>query len=813
MTHILRDLTYCWRLLIKKPLFSIVAIGTMALAIGLNTATFSAVHSLLLAPLGGVNEPQELVQLYREWAGIRYGSNSIPHYQQLRDDSSEIFENTAAWFFSPISLDIDGQAERTMGALASANLFETYGVTPELGRAFLPGVEDEGPGAHPVTVLGYTFWQSRFGGDDSVIGRTLSINGQPYEIVGIAPRDFRGPIPGVDIPLWVPLMMQQEIMPGTNLIEARGNNMMNVIARLAPGKTIEQAQAFLDTKLEHWRQEYPDSYDEQLSTVLVAQSEAGIHPAFRDAQVGLSAVMMVVVSLLLLIACVNVANLFLARARERRPEIGMRLSLGAGRWRIVQQLLTESLVVALLAGLLGIGLAAVTTRFLSQVRPPIDGPFAFDIGLDRTVLLFTLVVSVLTGLFFGLAPALQAARRDTIMALRGQSTHRASRSILSRILVASQMALSLVLLVTSGLFLRSLEGATRIDPGFEDPSHLVTAAVDPGLQGYEEPQARAFYDRLLDEVAALPEVTAVGLVNYLPLGFGNSDRGVEIPGYEFAKGERNSLHYAFVTEGYLEALGVPLVEGRTLLRTDNETSQPVLVINRRFAERFWPNESAVGKIVRTAGEERQVIGVVETGKYTRLGEEPLEFMYLPQRERFQFGMTLVARTRTDPLAALGRIQGLVRQMDPQMPVFDVRTMEDHLGIALLPARLGGSALGLFGVLGLVLAAVGLYGVMAYSVSQRQRELGVRVALGANRGLLIRTLLKEGLRLVLIGTGVGLALAFVVGWAVKSLLYTSAFDPATFFVVPVLLVAVAALAVYLPARRASTVDPIRVLKVT
>ncbi len=813
MNHLLADLKYSVRMLTKNPLFTVIAVLTLALGIGLNAATFSAIDSLLLKPLAGTERPDELVQIYRQWPGMDYGSTSIPHYQDLRDSAGEVFESTAAWFFTQLAITVDGNTERTMASAASANFFQTYGVVPQLGRGFLPGVEDSGPGGHPVTVLGHSYWQTRFGGDQGIIGRTIGINGMPYEIVGVAPEEFRGPMIGIDMPLWVPIMMQPQLEPGSNRIEQRGNNMMNVIARLRPGQTIDDASAFLDTWLLQMREEYPDHYDTQLGHTVELQSEAGIHPTFRSAQVGLSTVMMGVVALLLLIACVNVANLFLARARERKREMGMRLSLGASRGRIVRQLLTESIVFSLIAGGAGVLIARLATTFLSGIKPPMDGPFSFHFVVDNRVLVFTLLVSVAAGVLFGLAPAFHSIRRDTIAAVKGDSSSRPGRSRTSRVLVVAQMALSLVLLVASSLFLRSLQGATQINPGFSDPTHLVTASVSPGLLGYDQPRAREFFDRLVEEVEALPEVTTASMTNTVPLGLSGSDRGVSIPGYEFSEGERSSLHYSMVTEGYFETMGIELVEGRVFTRQDDENAAPMLIINKRFADRFWPGESAIGKTVRTASEDREVIGVVETGKYRSLGEDPTEFMYFPHREIFAYDMALVARTRSDPSAVLNQIRQKVRTLDAEMPVFDVRTFEDHMGLALLPARLGGFVLGIFGVLGLVLAAVGIYGVMAYSVAQRQRELGLRVALGANRGSVVSQVLGEGLKLALVGTAIGLVGAVLVARAVRSLLYdTNAFDPMTFGLVPAILVAVAALAVYFPARRASGVDPMRVLKV-
>lgn len=812
MSNLLRDLRYAGRMLVKDPLFTAAAVITLALGIGLNAATFSAVYGLLLRPLSGAEQPDRLVQLYRKWPGMDRGSYSIPHYQDVRDRSGEVFSDVAAWSFAPISVAADGRSQRVLGMLVSANFFQTYGVTPALGRVFLPGLEDRDPGAHPVAVLGHGFWTSRFGGDPSVVGRTLTVNGRPFQVVGVAPADFKGPLNVAATPIYVPLMEQPVIQPGFDLIHARGNNSLTAVARLRDGQTVQRAGQVMSAILAQLREEYPEQYKNQVGTTIVPQMEAGIAPQFRAAQVKMSAVMMVVVSLLLLIACVNVANLFLARARERRRELGIRLSLGAGRWRIVQQLLVESFLFSVVAGLAGIGLAEIAVHVLSTVRPPMDGPWALSVGMDRTVLVYALLVALATALVFGLVPALQAAHPDTASAVKGEGPRHGGTSRMNKGLVVLQMALSLLLLITSGLFLRSLQGATRIDPGFKDPAHIAMASMDPGLQGYDATRSRTFWDRTLDEVRSLPGVGAAGLVNDPPLGLGGSDGGVTIPGYEFAEGEQRTVDYAFVTEGYFDAMGVRLLAGRAFTLQDDDNAPPVIVVNQRFAQRFWPGQSALGKVVHTAGADRRVVGVVETGKYRSLGEPPTSFMFLAQRQRHLTGMTLVARTKGDPQVIMQRIREIVRAQDPDLPVYDVRTMENFMGTALMPARLGGSVLGLFGLLGLVLAAVGIYGVMAYSVAQRRREIGIRVALGADRGTVIWMVLREGLRLTLLGAVIGLVAAAAGARLVKGLLYgVGTLDPVAFTAVPLVLVAVAALAVYLPARGAARADPMRVLK--
>jgi len=812
MSDLMHDLRFSVRMLVKNPMFTVAAVVTLALGIGLNAATFSAVRGILLRPLSGAASPDELVQIYRVWPGITYGSNSIPHYQDVRDRSTDVFESVASWSFAPMSLSADGRSERILGTVASANFFQTYGAIPVLGRAFIPGEEDVGPGAHAVTVLGHGFWQTRFGGDPSVLGSTILLNGQPFEIVGIAPPDFKGPMLVTDVPLYVPIMMLNQIEPGSNLLETRTSNSFNAIGRLREGQTLESAQQRMDAMLVQLKEEYPEAYGNQGGTTLVPQNEAGIHPSFGSAQMGMSTVMMAVVGLLLLIACVNVANLFLARARDRKREMGIRLSLGAGRGRIIRQLLTESLMFSALAGVAGLGLAYLATGMLHNVRLPIDGPFNLDVELDASVLWFTALISMAAGIVFGMAPALEATKPETVSAVKGETNGKLGRSRMSSALVVTQMALSLLLLISSGLFLRSLQGATQIDPGFEDPANLVMASLDPGLQGYDEPRTRAFFDRIQDEIRALPEVTSVAMTNSVPLGFSNADRSIDIPGYEFAEGERNSLFYAYVAEGYLETMGIELLEGRTYTRADDAEAPPVIIVNKRFADRFWPNESAIGQVVVTAGEDREVIGVVETGKYSSLGEAPAEFMYLSYHARYRSDMTLVARTPGDPQTVLAAMRNIVRNADADMPLYDVRSMEDHMGIALLPARLGGSVLGIFGVLGLLLAGVGIYGVMAYSVSQRSRELGIRVALGASRESVLKLVVGEGMKLALVGTLIGLVGAFGAAQLVSGLLYNvQALDPVAFVAVPLLLISVAAFAVYIPARRAARVDPIRAMK--
>lgn len=811
MSSFLKDLTFALRLLRKKPLFTAIVVGTLALGIGLNSAVFSAIEALLLRPLPGVRAPNELVQLYRTWPGdVKYGSNSIPHFRDVRERTADVFSGAAAWTFSAVSLATGDRAERVMGQIVSANFFHVLGVGATKGRVF--GAEEEvGDLAHPVAVLSHSAWRTRFGGDEGIVGRSVILNGSPYTIIGVAPEDFRGAMPVLAPELWVPLVQLAHVRPGSaTSVQNRGSNFMNVVARRAPGISVEQARARMEALASELLADFPDAYKDT-GINLVPQDEAGIHPMFRSAQVGMSGVIMAVVVLLLLIACVNVANLFLARAQDRWREMAVRLSIGARRAVLVRQLLTESLVFALLSGGAGLLVAWWAIGVANRIQLPVDGNITWDLQLSVPVLLFTLGVTIATALVFGLVPALQATRPALLPSLKGEAPAGGSRSRLSRALVVTQMALSLVLLVCAGLFLRNLTAATSVEKGF-DSDNLLLASMDPGLQGYTRAQSEAFYARLTERLRQTPGVRAVGLADEVPLNLSSSDRRVEIPGYTPQPNEGMSIFYTMVSDGYFEAMGIPIAEGRPIEARDDSASAPVIVVNQRFAERFWPGASPLGKVVRTAGRERTVVGVVPTGKYRRMGEDPTAYMYLPQSQVWTSGMVIHVRAAGDPTAMIPVLRTEVAALDPNLPLSDVRTMTAHLGTALLPARLAGTVLGIFGILGLTLAAVGMYGVMSYAVAQRTREIGIRMAIGAGQAKVLGLVMRQGLALVAIGGLIGIAGAGVAARLVRSVLYgENAFDPVTFVGVPVVLLAVAALAIWVPARRATKVDPVLALR--
>ena len=714
MATIVQDLKYAFRLLIKNPTFTVVVVVTLALGIGLNTAVFSAVDALLLRPLPGARDAGRLVLVYRTWpGGMVYGSNSIPHYRDVRDGTSGVFDGVASWAFTPMNVSVAGKPQRIMGQVVSADYFDVLGVSAERGRTFGPD-EGVGRGAHPVVVLSHSGWMSLFGGEADVVGKSLVLDGRQYTVIGVAPKSFHGAMPVVTPMLWAPLMQLDHLQPGFDRFEARGNNFMNIVARLREGVGIEVAQQRVSALAGELREQYPDDYKDS-GINLVRQADAGIHPMFRSAQVGLSAVIMAVVGMLLLIACVNVANLLLARARERSREMAVRLSLGARRSVLVRQLLTESVLLAALSGGAGLLVAWWTIGLANRIQFPFDIGFTPDLRVSPLVLLFTLAVSLGTGLLFGLAPALQATRPALVPALKGEAPAGGSRSRMRRGLVIAQMALSIILLVSAGLFLKNLKDATAVDKGFTS-DHVLVADVDPGLQGYSRARTEEFYRRVIERLEAMPTVRKVALTNSLPLGLSGSDWGVSIPGYTPAPNEGMSIKMAVVSPGYFETLDIPFLAGRGFTAQDDSASAPGIVVNRRFVERFWPGETGIGRQVRTGGRDHTVIGVVPTGKYERLGEDPLAFMYLVQAQHWETGMNLVIRARADPGSVAPLLRREVAGFDPDLPLANVRAMDDHLGMVLLPARIAGTVLGVFGLLGLGLASVGIYGVMSQSVA-------------------------------------------------------------------------------------------------
>jgi predicted permease len=816
MDGLRQDLRQAARLLVKHPGFTAVAVMSLALGIGANTAIFSLVNALLLRPMP-VPRPQEIVSVFTsDFSGPAYGASSYPDYLDFR--RVDALSGLAAWAPTPVALAQGGASQRMFAEAVTASYFDVLGVRPVLGRGFVPE-EDSGP--HAVVVIAHGVWQRVFGGDSGVIGRSVTLNGTPFQVVGVAPPEYVGAMRGLAMDLWIPLSMQDVARTGRSGLTSRGNRGIMLIGRLRPGADIRSAQARFDALAGELQRAFPQNWTDvqQRGRRITVVSEAGgrVFPEFRGPVLGFMALLMTVVGLVLLIACANLANLLLARASARRREIGIRLALGAGRWALIRQLLAESVLLSLLGGAAGAVGAAWTADVLSTFRPPLPVPVVLDLALDLRVLAFALAVSIATGVLFGLAPALAATRTDVVSALKDDGAATGTgpqRSRLRNALVVGQVSVALLLLVGSGLFVRSLRNAHAIDPGFE-AGGLAMASVDLVLGGYKEDAGRAFYVRALEETRALPGVVAATFVKDAPLGLGGSRRRVWIEGYTPRPHEDMEVALTSVGPGYFETMHIPLLRGRTFTGSDGPGLPLAAVVNEAFVRQYWNGEEAIGRRIRSYGQEAppaEIVGVVRDGKYRTLGEEARPFLYLPLLQDYDGEATLIARTNGSPATVAAQLQHRLFEVDPRVPVFDVKTMDEHLRFTLLPARLAASVLGLFGTVALLLAGLGLYGVMSYLVSQRRREVGIRIALGARPADVVRLVVRQGMRLTILGVAGGIVAAVVLTRLVAGLLYgISPTDPWTFAAVTAVLAAVALLACLLPARRAAAVDPIVALR--
>ena len=805
-----KDLRYALRRLAASPGFTFVAVLSLTLGIGANTAIFSLVSTALLRPLP-VARPGELVSLTNSAGDRPFPTFSYPNYRDLRDRGGEVFDGLYAYRFAPLSVSHDGASERMWGYLVTGNYFEVLGVEAALGRALTPE-DDRTAGAHPVAVLSHESWRRRFGADPGVVGRTLVVNGRGYTVVGVLPQGFAGTEIIAAPELWFPVSMQAEIEVGNSWLDKRGVENLFVQGRLRPGVSEGRARAVLDALSAQLAREFVE-VNEGKRVALAPPGFMG--GSMRGAVLGFTSLLMAVVGFVLLLACVNLANLLLARAAERRQEIAVRLALGAGRLRLVGQLMVESMLLAVVSGALGTLVAYWLVRAAVGLKPPVDVPLAFDLRLDYRVLAFTCALSLATGVLFGLLPAWQATKVDLLPALKGETASGAlGRSRWKGGLIALQVALSLVLLVGGGLMLRALGRAQSLDLGFE-PKQAVEVSFDLRLQGYDAARGREFQKRLLERVRQLPGVGAAGLVDLAPVDLHFSRDSVFVEGQ--TPGRAASAPRAMVSRagpGYFQAMGTRLVRGRDFTERDDEKSTPVAVVNETFARRFWPGEDPVGRRFRQGGPASpplEVVGVVEDGKYAGLNEPAQAYAVRPLAQAYTGMNTLILRTDRDPRALVAAVLGEVRQLDPHLPAGG-KPLEARLAMPLLPVRVAAALFGSFGLLALALAAVGIYGVMSYAVSRRAREIGIRMALGARASDVLRLTVRQGMAPVVVGVAVGLAAALGLTRLAGSLLFgVSASDPLTYAGVVALLTAVALAACYVPARRASKVDPLVALR--
>ena len=820
MANFLQDLKYGVRLLARSPGFTLVATLSLALGIGANTTIFTLINAVLLNPLP-LEKPSELVSVWttdtRNTGGFNnYLQTSPLNYQDYRD-KNQVFSGLTAHQFVPLSISGGtGEPEQIFGEIVSGNFFDVLGARPLVGRTFLPD-EDKTPGARLVTVLGYGEWQKRFGGDPSLVGRTITLNGSAFTVIGVMPKGFKG-TNSVGAPvLWVPYMTYPVTTSGffREAATSRRALVFNMTGRLKPGVSIQQAEANLKTIGAQLAQEYPnDNRGRNVTTLPLSQ--ATVNPGFRSGLVLASGLLMTIVGLVLLIACANVANLLLARAAARQKEIAVRLSLGAGRGRLVRQLLTEGTLLALLGGAAGMLLAYWAQGLLWSFRPPFLPADSLDLHPDGRVLFFTLGVALVTGILFGLAPAIQASNPNLVVELKERTgAPSGSNRIfgLRNLLVAAQVALSLIALVGAGLFLRSLQNAQRIDPGF-DADHLATRSVDLGAQGYTEEHGRQFEQQILERASAAPGVQAATLAGSIPLFNGGFGRTVFLEGQDPTDQHAGRLvQVNVVGAGYLQTMGIPLMRGRAFADSDQPNTPIVCIVNEAMAKQFWPDQDAIGKRFKFFGQDyfTQVVGIAKDSKYNFIGEGPTPYVYQALTQVYQPQISLILKS-ANPKAVLGTMRAEVQQMDRTMPLTGVFTLNDIFDQSLWAPRMGAWLLAIFAGLSLVLAVIGIYGVMAYAVTQRQRELGIRMALGASRGDVLRLVVGQGLRLAVMGVVIGLLASFAVTRFVSSLLFgVSATDIVTFVVVPALLTAAALGASYLPARRATRIAPILALR--
>jgi predicted permease len=806
-----RDLGYGWRTLRKNPGFTAIAVLTLALGIGANTTIFSWINSTLLNPIPGARNANRIVSLTMGGTVVDPGQFSYPDYADLRAGSRS-FSGLAAFAFRTLDLTGTGKPERLWDASVSANYFDVLGVHPILGRGFVPA-EDQKPGGAPVAVLSYSLWQRRFGGDDHILGRTIFLNQHPFTVVGVAPAAFQGTMTGLRTDLWVPVMMQQQVAGAWDWLHDRGDHELIVQGRLAPGVSVQQARDEMNLLMRHLAEAFPDSH--------FGHKEVEVYPLWRGPN-GANAYFYVLLPMLmgmagvvLLLACANVANLLLVRSVARRREIAIRMSIGAGRWQVVRQLLVESLLLALAGG----GVAMLITAWtaagtFAHFVPPTSFPVSLDVRPDRAVLLAALVISVITGVVFGVLPALRASGLDPVAALKeeaGSASAGRHKARLTSALVVAQLAMSLLLLVSAGLFIRAFRRAQQLDPGF-NPNHVLIASYDLFPAGYTRQKGIEFDRQLLAKIEALPGVQSASLADAIPLGLTRNSEMMKLEGYEPRLHEAMDIRSATVGPNYLEAMQIPLRAGRDFTFQDTDNSLSVAMVNQALVDRYWPRQNVIGKRVWAQGHWSTIVGVAANSDYDELNESPRPFLYLPLFQNYTSHPIIHARVTGDPLTFAPALEKTVHELNADLPLFDVDSLLARVQVASTNARIAGTFVGVFGLLALVLATIGIYGVIAYTTRQRTREIGIRVALGARQADVFRLVVGQGLRLTLAGLFIGLAISLTLTRFLKSQLFgLAATDSVTFTSVAALLCLVALAASYVPARRASKVDPIQALR--
>jgi predicted permease len=806
MGTLLQDLKYGLRMLAKNPGFTGVVVITLALGIGANTTIFSWINSTLLDPVPGVADTSKLVSVMRgERSEHPTPPFSYPDFADLRARTQSL-SGLMGYHDDFVSLTGTRTPERIYGAFVSADYFDVLGVRPILGRGFQPK-EEENEGGLPAVVISYSLWQTHFGGDPAIIGKPIQINRRLGTIVGVAPQDFQGCKTGLRTDLWFPLVYCW------NDLRERDDHWLNVLGRLKPGVNRGQAEKELDLQMQRIVEQFPDSHrgPNQITLDPLWRSPFGANVYMYKTL----PMLLALAAVLLLLACANVANLLLVRSVARRREVALRMSLGAGRWRLVRQLLVESLLLALLGGVVAMLLTNWTAGTFAAFFPPTPNlPLAINGHVDRGVTAVTIFISILTALVFGILPALRASSLAPVSVLKeevGSMSGGIHKSRLSRALVVAQISLSLLLLICAGLFARSLQNAQRSDPGF-DPSHVLVASYELGPLGYSEAQGIAFHQQLLSKLSALPGVESVTLADFSPLSFTIHTDYIQPDGYLPQPGESMEVSRAIVGPNYFHTMRIPLLAGRDITEQDADKAQRVAIVNEAFVDRYWPGQDAIGKRFQIYGEWFNVVGVARNGKYRRLVYPPEPVFFQPLYQRFRGLVMIHARVSGNPQGYAGEVERTVHELNPDLPLFGVTTLKSSMQLGSIFERLAGTFAGAFGFLALVLAAVGIYGVIAYTTRQRTHEIAIRMALGARRAEVFRLVLGEGLLLTLTGLGGGIAISLALTRYLKSVLFgVTPTDLWTYAAVVFLLCLVSLVACYIPARRAAKVDPMVALR--
>jgi predicted permease len=813
MSNLLQDCKYGLRMLRKSPGYAGIAVLTLALGIGANTTIFSWINSTLLNPVPGLSRASEVVSLTLSKPGDNPFPFTYPDLEAMRD-GQQSFTGIAACGFVQMSMKAKSRPERISGMVASANYFDVLGVRPIVGRGFLPE-EDTKPGGAPVAVISYRLWQTHFGANPNIVGQTIEINQHPYTIVGVTPAVFQGSQTGVRTEVWLPIMMEAQLNELGDLLHDHHQFWLLGFGRLKPGVSLEQAQQEMTLRLKPEATAYPEEHK--------GHDHVTVYPLWRN-PFGLNQflstllpALMCIAGLVLLLACVNVANLMLVRSVGRRREIAIRMALGVSRWRLVRQLLIESLILSLAGGAVALLITLWTQGTLMTFMPVTeDIPLSLNIAADRSMLLATLVISVLTAMIFGILPALRSSGLAPAGVLKeetGSASGTLRKARLASSLVVAQIGLSLLLLICAGLFIRSFRSAQQINPGF-NPHNVLIASYDLFTAGYSDASGAEFDRQLVAKLETLPGVQSVALSDRVPLNFGGGSTSVKPEGYISPANESMETQAAIITPNFFQTMQIPLVKGRDFTLQDNQGSQRAVIVSEAFANRYWPKQEPLGKQLNSdlTHEWYKVVGVARDTKVTSLNEKPMPFVYLPLYQIYRANMIINARVAGDPLTFANTIEKTAHELNPELVVYDVTTLELRAQFSSFGQRVAGTFVGAFGLLALALAAVGIYGVTSYTTRQRTHEIGIRVTLGATKEDVLRLVLGHGLRLTLAGVGLGLILSLVLTRFLSGLLLgVTSTDALTFSSVAILLCAVALFACFLPARRATRVDPMVALR--